>query len=103
MLFVTYWELNEDVGAAVGLQAANKVMAAGLFPPQNVKIIRWDSTPDNWGILIAEADNAEAIFDMLSVWRASAPGFFKITKTSPALPVQDAIGRGVSVLQKLGA
>lgn len=103
MLFVTYWELNENSAVAANLEAANKLTTSGMFPPQNVQILRWDITPDNWGILLVEAESAQAINDALSMWRAAVPGFFKLTKTAPAVTVQEAIPAAVGILQALGS
>lgn len=102
MLFITYWELNENSAVSSNLEAANKLTASGMFPPPNVQILRWDITPDNWGILILEADSAQVVSDALSMWRAAVPGFFKVTKTAPAIPVQEAIPATARILQSLG-
>ena len=45
MVFLTYWELSEDTPAAQQIQAAQTLMTAGLFPPKDVNILRWDITP----------------------------------------------------------
>jgi hypothetical protein len=103
MLFITLFELNENLAIPETLQAANKLTSSGLFPPANVQILRWDTTPDNWGVLIAESDSAQAINEAITMWRASVPGFFKSTKTSPALPVQEAIPVGAKILQALAS
>jgi hypothetical protein len=103
MLFITYWELNENSAVSSNLEAANKLTASGMFPPPNVQILRWDITPDNWGILLVEADSVQAINDALTMWRAAVPGFFKITKTAPVLPVQEAIPATVKILEALNA
>jgi hypothetical protein len=103
MLFITYWELNENSAVAANLEAATKLTSSGMFPPENVQVLRWDITPDNWGILLVEADSAQAINDALSMWRAAVPGFFKSTKTSPAIAVQEAIPAAARILQTLGS
>ena len=36
MLFLTYWELNEDTPAGQQMQAAQTLMSSGLFPPKGV-------------------------------------------------------------------
>jgi len=102
MLFLTYWELNEDKPAAHQIQAAQTLMSSGLFPPKDVNILRWDITPDNWGILLCEADSASAINQALVMWRAACPGFFKTTKTAPAIPVQEGIASTAELLKTLG-
>jgi hypothetical protein len=103
MLFVTYWELNENVALQDTLQAANTLTSSGLFPPANVQILRWDVTADNWGILLVESDSAQAVADALSLWRAAVPGFFKSTKTAPAVPVQEAVPATGKLLQMLAS
>lgn len=101
MLFLTYWELNENAPAGDQNQAAQKLMATGLFPPKNVNILRWDVTPDNWGILLGEAESAADINQALAMWRAACPGFFKTTKTGPAMPVQESIPLIANLLKTL--
>jgi hypothetical protein len=103
MLFVTYWELNENVALQDTLSAASKLTSSGLFPAANVQILRWDITPDNWGILLVESESAQAVADALSLWRAAVPGFFKVTKTSPAIPVQESIPATGKLLQMLAS
>jgi len=103
MVFLTYWELSEDTPAAQQIQAAQTLMTAGLFPPKDVNILRWDITPDNWGILLCEADSVPAMTQALVMWRAACPGFFKTTKTAPALPVQESIPLTAALLKTLGA
>ena len=89
MLFLIYWELNENVSVAERVGAGQKLMSAGLFPPEGVNIIRWDTTPDGWGITLLEADSEAAVSRALNLWRMAAPGIFKCTKTSTARPVQE--------------
>jgi hypothetical protein len=102
MLFLTYWELNEDMAVEARQQAAQKLMSAGLFPPKGVNIIRWDATPDGWGILLAEAESAAEINQALTMWRAAGAGFFKCTRTAPAEPVQEALAGTDALLKALG-
>ena len=102
MLFLTYWELNEDTPAAQQLQAAQTLMSSGLFPPKDVSNLRWDITPDNWGILLCEAESAPAINQALVMWRTACPGFFKTTRTAPAMPVQESIPLTAELLKTLG-
>ncbi len=103
MLFITYWELNELMPQMERQQVAQKLMASGLFPPAGVNIIRWDSTPDAWGVLIAEADSAADINRAITMWRTAGNGFFKFTKTSPILPVQEMMPLVDDLLQTLSA
>jgi hypothetical protein len=90
MLFLSYWELNENMSESQRLEIAEKLTRTGLFPPPGVKVIRWDETPDGWGILLVESDSAIAVTNMLAVWRFAGAGFFKMTKTAPAYPINEA-------------
>lgn len=101
MLFLTYWELNEDMPEEERGQVGQKLTSEGLFPPRGVKILRWDGTPDGWGILLLEADDAADVFRALDLWRAAGAGFFKVTKTAPALPVQELMPLGAEIAQAL--
>jgi hypothetical protein len=102
MLFLTYWELNEQTAAGQQIQAAQTLMSSGLFPPKNVNILRWDITPDNWGMLLCEAESAADINQTLTMWRAACPGFFTTTRTAPAMPVQESIPLTGELLKTLG-
>ena len=103
MLFITYWEINEQMSAAERLQTVGKLAQSGLFPPQGVNILRWDATPDGWGTLLVEAENEAAIHRAIAIWRAASTGFLKFTKTAPAQPVQDAVAVETALLQALAA
>ena len=103
MLFVSYWELNENMSVAERLGAAQKLLSAGVFPPADVNIIRWDITPDGWGVTIFEADSEAAASRTMNMWRQVAPGFFKCTKTSTARPMQEEMESGGELLKMLGS
>jgi|SRR5215212_8445967 len=103
MLFVTYWELNEDMDERQRLQIAEKLTSSGLFPPPGVNVLRWDGTPDGWGVLIMEAERAEDIHRALELWRAGGAGFFKSTRTAPAMPIQQVIPVAADVLKAVDA
>ena len=101
MLFLSYWELNENMSDQERLGIAEKLNSSKLFPPEGVNILRWDGTPDGWGIVLLEADSAANALRAINVWRAAGAGFFKVTKTSPALPIQDLIPIAAEMQQKL--
>lgn len=103
MLFLTYWELNEAMSVEERLQVAQKLTSSGLFPPKGVNIIRWDVTPDAWGILLAEAESAADIDKAIFMWRAAGAGFFKSTKTAPAQPIQEALPQQGELLKTLSS
>ena len=103
MLFMTYWELNENMAEQERLQVAQKLTSSGLFPPAGVNILRWDGTPDGWGILLMEADRAEDAYRVVELWRAAGAGFFKSTRTAPALPIQHVIPLAGDIQQALAS
>ncbi|MFQ5570515.1 MAG: DUF3303 domain-containing protein [Rhodothermales bacterium] len=103
MQFLTYWELNEEMPIEQRQQIAEHLTSSGAFPPPNVDILRWDATPDGWGILLLEAESAADCFRAINTWRASGTGFFKITKTAPAMPVQEAMATATEMMEALGA
>ncbi|EDQ00493.1 hypothetical protein KT99_21339 [Shewanella benthica KT99] len=103
MLFLIYWELNEEIDAMSRLQAAEKLAAAELFPPKNVDVIRFDSTPDLWGMTLVEASNVEDVSNVVNMWRIACPGIFKKTKISPARPVQESMASIAELIKKLAA
>ncbi|MEH6449597.1 MAG: DUF3303 family protein [Oleispira sp.] len=101
MLFLIYWELNEQVAASQRIAALNKMQAAGLFPPPDAEIIRFDITPGQWGSTVMEADSSGAIMRHLGAWRIACPGIFVTTKVSPAMSVADSVAEMMDVLKKL--
>lgn len=103
MLFLTYWELNEGMSVEDRQQVAGKLTSSGLFPPKGANIIRWDATPDGWGIAIMEAESVADISDALNIWRTAGAGFFKFTKTAPTEPVQEALSRNGELLKALAS
>lgn len=103
MLFLTHWKLNEDMSVEERQEVAERLTSSGLFPPDDVEIIRWDGTPDGWGVLVAEAESAEAIGKAVNMWRAGGDGFFEETVTAPALPVRDALRSTEEMLAALSA
>jgi hypothetical protein len=103
MLFITYWELNEDLSVAERMEGAQQLMSAGLFPQEDVNTIRWDITPDGWGVTIFEADNEAAVSRSLNMWRQASPGLFTFTKTSTARPVQEEMETGGELVHRLAS
>jgi len=101
MLFLIYWELNEQVTVSQRIAALNKMQAAGLFPPKDAEIIRFDITPGQWGSTVMEADSSGAIMRHLGAWRVACPGIFVTTKVSPAMSVADSVVEMMDVLKKL--
>ena len=100
-LYLWYWELNENMPSAERLKVAKELTSSGLFPPEGVNVLRFDVTPDNWGITVLEADNAEDVFKAINVWRAAKEGFFNTVKVSPAMPVKEIMPLNASILEAL--
>jgi len=92
MLFITYWELNEDFDPSNLAEVAQKVISKKLYPTEGVNQIGWyASTGDFWGITITEAVSEEQLVKDTNVWRMAKPGLFKFIKTSPAMELAKAL------------
>ena len=100
MLFLSYWELNENISIQERLKFSQKLTSEGAFPPEGVNIIRWDVTSSNWGITVFEAEKAIDVSKTIDMWRTKA-GFFKTVKTEPALPVQEVMPQLGELIQSL--
>lgn len=99
MLFLMYWELNENISVNDKLKAADKLISSGHFPPDNIEIIRFDITSDNWAVILVEADSSEDVSNLNNMWRVVCPGIFKMEKASPTRPVQEAMEAMVATNQ----
>lgn len=102
MLFLTHWKLNEGLSSKETNEIATQLTQEGMFPPEDVEVIRWDGTPDGWGIVVWEADSAQAINNGLNMWRAAAgeTAFFEKTTTAPAAPVEETIPEQAAMLEQ---
>lgn len=101
MLFLCYWELNENIPTMQHVQVAKQLTEAGLFPPPGVELIRFDKTASGWGVTIFNAKSAEAATNLLTLWRLAVPGFFKKAKLSPAMPVKEAAASAAKLFQSI--
>lgn len=103
MQFLTYWKLNEDLSARETNEIAQSLTEEGLFPPEDAEVIRWDGTPDGWGIVLWEADDYSAVNNGINMWRAAAgeSAFFEETRTAPAAPVAEIIPQQAALLDRL--
>jgi hypothetical protein len=101
MLFLCYWELNENIAVIDHLKVGKILNEAGLFPPPGIEILRFDITPDYWGVTLFNAESAEAAFTIIDLWRTGGAGFFKTVKMSPALTVPDASALGAKIYQSV--
>jgi len=101
MLFLCYWQLNENISVLDHLKVGKLLKESGLFPPPGVEILRFDITPDYWGVTVFMADSAESAFTLIDLWRTAGTGFFKKVKISPALTVPDASALGAQIYQSV--
>lgn len=101
MLFLTYWKLNEHMSMEQRQEIATTLTEEGLFPPEGVELLRWDGTPDGWGIAVWEADDYAALNEALNVWRASGTPFFEETKTAPAAPATEIISETAALMDRV--
>jgi hypothetical protein len=99
MLFLCYWELNENMPVMDHLKLGKMLLESGLFPPPDIELIRFDMTPDYCGITVFKADSAEAAFTCIDLWRVAGTGVFKKINVSPALTVMDASALGAKLYQ----
>ncbi len=102
MLLMCYYEFNEDVPAAEHLRVAQKIASLGVFPSKNVKMLRWDFAVDLWGIMLFEADSVADVERHLNIWRVAGAGIFKMTKTAPAMPVEELAQHAAEMLKLVG-
>lgn len=101
MLFLAYWKISEDVEPKEVMEAGGALIESGTWPPDDVEVIRWDTTVDNWGITLMEADNYEAVNQAWAMWRSTVPGMFEEAKTAPAAPVEESMEQTVAFLEEL--
>jgi len=93
MLFVTYWELNENINPKDVAELGAELTEKKLYPIKGVKQLGWYITGSvpYWGITIEEAATVEQVMKGILVWTNAKPGLFKVLKTSPAMTSEDAI------------
>lgn len=102
MLFLTYWKLNESMSVEERNEIATELTREERFPPEDVELVRWDGTPDGWGIALIEADDFAAVNNALNMWRTAVDdtGFFEETKTAPAAPAEDMIAQQARMIEE---
>jgi len=101
MLMITYYEISNDVTTREVIEAGQVLMDEGLWPPEGMDIIRWDTTVDNWGVSIAEVDDYETINRAILMWESMVPGMFEETRTAPAAPVEESMAISGALFEEL--
>ena len=94
MLFLSYWELNENITPKDIVKVGAELLAKKLWPIEGMKILGWyvaAGPVPTWGITIEEAESAEQVLKGIAVWTNAKPGLFKVVKVSPAMTTEDAM------------
>jgi len=93
MLFLSYWELNENITPKDIVKVAAELTEKKVWPPKGTKVLGWYTTTDvpAWGITIEEAESVETILKGIAAWTNAKPGFFKVVKVSPAMTAEEAM------------
>ena len=103
MLFITYYELSNDVEFDEVFEAGERLMEEEMWPPEGMDVIRWDGSVDKWGVTIAEADDFETVYRAQAMWETLVPGMFEEIKTAPAAPVEDIMAEGGALMEELSS
>jgi len=84
MLFLSYWELNENLSPKDMAKIAAELLEKKLWPIKGVKKIGWYTSTDVpiWGVDIYDAENVEQVLKITAVWTNAKPGFFKVVRVS---------------------
>ena len=99
MIFISYWELNDNFDPTEMTAVAQSLISKKVWPVEGMKEIGWYvSTSDFWGITIVEAETEEQMVEMAAMWRIAKPGIFKLVKTTPAMEIVKML----PVIMKLG-
>lgn len=93
MRLLTYWTVNEGLSPDERARIVEEVIQDEAFPPGRVELVRWDGTPQGWGIALTEADGFPAVTNAVNAWRtvAADTGLFAETKTAPAVPADELL------------
>ena len=94
MLFISYWELSEELNPKDVVEVAAELMEKKLWPVEGTKIIGWYVAPGEvptWGITITKTETVEQVLKNIAVWTSAKPGIFKVNKISPAMTAEDAM------------
>jgi len=93
MLFLSYWELNENLSPKDVVKLGAELLEKNLWPIKGVKQLGWYATVDvpTWGINLYEAENVEQVLKGVAVWTNAKPGIFKVVRVSPAMTTEDAM------------
>jgi hypothetical protein len=101
MLFISYWELNQDFDPTELAEMAQKLISKKLVPYPGVKQLAWYISPEYWGITISEAESEAAIFEEQNMWRIARPGVFKFIKTTVGMEITKVIPLMAKLAKKI--
>jgi len=93
MLFVDYWELNENISPKDVVQIAAELMEKNVWPIEGTEVLGFYVTTEVpiWGITILKAENVEQVLKDVAVWLNAKPGFFKVRRVTPVMAAEEAI------------
>ena len=94
MLFLSYWELNENLSPKDVVKVGTGLLEKNLWPVKGVKMLGWyvaAGEVPTWGITIEEAKTVEQVMKGVAVWTNAKPGLFKVVKVSPAMTAEEAM------------
>jgi len=93
MLFVSHWELNENITPKDIVQLAAELMEKNVWPIEGTEVLDFYVTTEVpiWGMTILEAENEEQILKDVAVWSNAKLGFFKVRRVTPVMAAEEAI------------
>ena len=101
MLFLTYWEVNENMPVAERM-SITQTWPSFFLPPRGRQTPLGGKARDGGETLLTEADNAIDVALALDYWRMAGAGFFKQTKTAPATPIAEAMPHWAEAMKAIG-
>jgi len=101
VLFISSFEIGRDLSEEDIIEASQTLAEAGMWSPEGMEVIRWDTTVNDWGIVISEANDYETTNRSWTMWEALVPGIFAAKKMAPAAPVEESMAQSGALLEEL--
>jgi hypothetical protein len=102
MLFVIYFEFNENKDPAEILDAFQKIQDAKIAEMHEKWDVKgWYVTPDYWGVAIVDTDSVQVHLRSANSWRLALPDIFKLFKTAIAAEVEQYAPNLAKLIRKL--
>ena len=90
MEFLLYYLLDEKATPEAILKGAT-VLEKAKIELEGYEVKQWLVTPEYWGMVVVEADNAVSLAHGINQWRQAIPGIYKEVKYSVALKVEEYV------------